>query len=72
MNGRGEVEVCWGGGESGWEACAGRVGRVRGVIAAAWGVRGMCVGRVLGVRGACVEGNKCWYRSLRFIIRIPW
>ena len=81
MNGRGGVEVCWGGGKLVWEACA---GRARGVCGASgWEARGVCVGRGAfvgrgvcgecgGVRGACVGGKKCWYRSLRFIIRIPW
>ena len=54
---------------------------VRGVCV---GVRGACVGRVCGVGvvwvwvvwvGVCVVCG-CWvkigYRSLRFIIRIPW
>ena len=62
MLGRWEVG---GGGVHG--ACAGR----------AQGVRGACAGRALevgvgGVRRACVGGNKWWYRSLRFISRIPW
>ena len=52
-----EVGVGSRGGKSGWEACVG----------CAWGVRGACV----GVRKACVFG-KSRYRSLRFIIRIPW
>ena len=47
----------------------------------ALGLRGPCVGRVWGVRVACVGiawgvcvlgNNKSRYRSLRFIIRIPW
>ena len=57
-------------------ACAGRVrgcvGRVRGCVTRARGVHGVYMGRARGVREACVGGNKCWYRSLRFIIRIPW
>ena len=49
------------------------VGRAQGLywklgweacVECAWGVRGVCMGRVCG--------NKCWYRLLRFIIRIPW
>ena len=59
-------------------ACAGRVLGVCGVFAGR--VRDVrwklgweaCVGRAWGVRGACVWDNKCWYRSLRFTIRIPW
>ena len=39
-----------------WEACVCR------------GVREACVGRAWGVR----VGNKCWYHSSRFSIRIPW
>ena len=68
-------------GEAGWK-CVGEVGsrggRLRGACAGrAMGVCGACARPVLevgvgGVRGACVGGNKCWYRSLRFIIRIPW
>ena len=55
-------------------ACVGSEwGRVRGVSeGVSEGVCGACVGRVWGVCGACVGGNKCWYHSLRFIIRIPW
>ena len=56
------------------------VGRARGVRGACAGpvlevgvgsVCGVCVGRAWGVHGR-VCGNKCWYRLLRFIIRIPW
>ena len=41
---------------------------VLGVVGVLWGVVGVGV----GFRGACVGGNKSRYRSLRFIIRIPW
>ena len=59
MNGRGGVEVCWGGGKLGWEACLGRAwgvrgaweGRVRGLY---WMLGEACVGCAWGVRGACV------------------
>ena len=39
-----------------------------GVVVVLWGV----VGGGGGCCGACVGGNKSRYRSLRFIIRIPW
>ena len=61
----GGVEGCWG---VSWGV--GEVG-VLWVVVGGWGgVVGVGVG--VGFRGACVGGNKSRYRSLRFIIRIPW
>ena len=65
----GRVRGCVGRARGVRGACA---GRVRGCVTRARGVHGVYMGCAWGVREACVGGNKCWYRSLRFIIRIPW
>ena len=62
-----------------WGVCEACVGRVLGVgLGRVWGVLRACVGCVArvcvcGVCG-CVGGGlgERKYRSLRFIIRIPW
>ena len=56
---RGGVGRAWG---------VGMLGVLLGVVRGGVGCCGACVGR----GGACVGGNKSRYRSLRFIIRIPW
>ena len=64
MNGRGGVKVCWGGGKSWWEACAGRGWGAGGVRVCVVSVVA-CVGRVWGAksvgiaRSALLSGYLC-------------
>ena len=58
-------------GEGVWGVCEACVGRVLGVgLGRGWGVLRACVCGVCGGVGGGVGERK--YRSLRFIIRIPW